>query len=43
MQVQFDLYNALFNEITYYFIIHEIKEPWAEQNILEIAFEENIL
>ena len=26
-----------------YFIIYEIKEPWAEQNILEIAFEENIL
>ena len=24
-------------------IIYEIKEPWAEQNILEIAFGENII
>ena len=43
---KFDTYNTLINEITYcqvYFIIYEIKEPWAEQNILEIAFEESIL
>ena len=25
------------------FIIYDIKEPWAEENILEIAFRQNIL